>query len=575
MDGFLLTLSENDLDRSCLLWNWLGFPLIIFLDYRFVSLNNILDLSGTDLYSNVFLYFQSRGALMVATKTLLTLILPSLRNGSLRSHRWIISFFAEWYLAISASICCMRMLSGQRSIPIFDLALTNMVVGMGLLVNAEQQAENMNNVSLALQDQLPGPVATALLQEMRQERKKDLDKMPSPEESMRSKLSISSPKQSFSSKNEQNLPQNINWDTSGLRKIRRNMTEPIQPLTMNLAQIATLPSPPRVSQTAISVQETSEPNDSPQASALRSLSILSTELANGLVKRISSHLTPRTESLSVILNQGDGSEVLGLVNPQLTLQTLLSSELEDQAALEGGRESNSAIYVEHHSRACILFADLVGFTTMSSTAKPDKVVELLHSLFSRFDRLFSTAQGHVFKIDIVGDCYMVASGLTGMHDADPNPAQSLFRFGKTLVRTAAKINDPITGEPLKMRVGIHKGPVVAALIGSLRRKYSVFGDSVNVASRLESTGQAGAIHVSRDVYESLLPPRQEVQTDLAPTDWGDISLFPIVQGRIEEDDDRGELAIEEPELTLMEGWQRRGKVELKGRQPVDSYLFIC
>lgn len=536
-----------------------------------------------------------------------------------------------------------------------ELVTTTFIAVMTLLVTAEAQSESMDNVSLALRDQLPDHVASALLKEMKKQKTIAFDlhtktSTPSPEDSIQSSprrrlhsfsgyaspnpapVTSPSPTPFFDRPSVPSRP----YRSQGLITIketdaattvpkRKNKTEPLplQPLSIpseNDDGPANDLSSLLASRAATSSQSARADfavRESPHRSLHKAISMLPSEtfsFANGLIRRVSSHFPTKQSPSSEPshshhhqqehpsrLHETDGSEMMSTSHAAAapiikTFQSLQSQELEDppEASInEKGSKSQNAIFIEHHPRACILFADMVGFTSMSSATKADKVVELLHDLFSRFDRLFSTAQEHVFKIDVVGDCYLVASGLSGLHDNDPNPALSLFRFGKTLLRTAAKVKNPISGEPLKMRVGIHKGPVVAALIGSLRRKYSVFGDAVNVASRLESTSQPGAIHVSREVYELLLPdpftePPQpsssSKQEDEMPQPskrimssvWGDLDITSLitVAERDRDSNSNSHLQLGVNVLPLMEGWERQGMVELRGRgEAVDSYLY--
>ena len=146
-----------------------------------------------------------------------------------------------------------------------------------------------------------------------------------------------------------------------------------------------------------------------------------------------------------------------------------------------------------HDRVAVLFSDFVGFTAIASELAPSELVGRLNALFSEFD---AAAHRHgVEKIKTIGDAYLAVAGLTGA-DADPVAAVALL---------AMDIVDIVgrEGAPWAVRVGIHVGPAVAGVIGRHKFAYDVWGDTVNVASRLESTSTAGRIHVSSAVADAL------------------------------------------------------------------------
>jgi len=145
----------------------------------------------------------------------------------------------------------------------------------------------------------------------------------------------------------------------------------------------------------------------------------------------------------------------------------------------------------------VAFADLVGFTELSSEMPPHEVVELLNGLFTRFDA--AAQELGIEKIKTVGDAYMAVCGL-------PNPVTD---HAERMVRMAIRMVH-ITQEhafehhvSMQLRVGINSGPVVAGVIGRSKYIYDLWGDTVNLASRMESAGVPGAIQVTRPVYEKL------------------------------------------------------------------------
>ncbi|GFR52070.1 hypothetical protein Agub_g14593 [Astrephomene gubernaculifera] len=158
-----------------------------------------------------------------------------------------------------------------------------------------------------------------------------------------------------------------------------------------------------------------------------------------------------------------------------------------------------------HSALTVLFCDIQGFTAMCNVVKPATVMAFLNDLYTRLDAMLD-AFG-VYKVETIGDCYMVAGGLmkvdeeTGAvtvrsDDVDPQHAHRTVHFAKALLRAASAVRLPTTGEPVRLRVGIHSGPAMSGVVGTRMPRFCLFGDTINTASRMESTGVPGAIHVS-------------------------------------------------------------------------------
>jgi adenylate cyclase len=158
----------------------------------------------------------------------------------------------------------------------------------------------------------------------------------------------------------------------------------------------------------------------------------------------------------------------------------------------------------------VLFADIAGFTPMSSRMTPAAVVEMLNGMFSAFDRI--TERHGLEKIKTIGDAYMVAGGLPEIH---PDPAGAVAEMALEMVEAAATWKTP-DGEPVRLRIGICTGPVVAGVIGVRKFIYDLWGDTVNTASRMESHGRPGAIQVTESTQRLLesryaFEPRGEVE----------------------------------------------------------------
>ena len=160
--------------------------------------------------------------------------------------------------------------------------------------------------------------------------------------------------------------------------------------------------------------------------------------------------------------------------------------------LKSGRETRIADGI---ATLTVMFADLVGFSTAAHDLPPDRVVAFLDGLVRRFDAL---AEAHgVEKIKTIGDCYMAAAGFDG------RAAQGAETMGRLALAMMEAIKDqpPLGGGALAMRIGIHCGEATAGIIGDMRFSYDVWGDAVNVASRLESQGVPGRIQVSNHYRE--------------------------------------------------------------------------
>jgi adenylate cyclase len=140
----------------------------------------------------------------------------------------------------------------------------------------------------------------------------------------------------------------------------------------------------------------------------------------------------------------------------------------------------------------VLFADLVGFTRAAHDLPPEVVIDYLDDFVRTFDSLCE-AQG-AEKIKTIGDCYMAVGGL---HGATRREAIAIGRLALSMLDAQA-VRPPLGGERLALRIGIHVGSATAGIIGDMRFSYDVWGDAVNVASRMESHGVPGRIHVSAD-----------------------------------------------------------------------------
>jgi len=194
-------------------------------------------------------------------------------------------------------------------------------------------------------------------------------------------------------------------------------------------------------------------------------------------------------------------ELLARVNTHLTLdrlnrenQRLLLNVLP--ASIAERLKRQEGLIAERFEEVSVLFADIVGFTALAARLAPGELVAMLNKIFSAFDELVD--KHRLEKIKTIGDAYMVAGGLPELHD---NHLEAMAILALEMQQGVAAIQR-VNG-PLSIRIGLHIGSVVAGVIGIRKFIYDVWGDTVNTASRLESHGAPGRVHVSEAVYSRL------------------------------------------------------------------------
>ncbi len=149
----------------------------------------------------------------------------------------------------------------------------------------------------------------------------------------------------------------------------------------------------------------------------------------------------------------------------------------------------------------VMFCDIVQFTALSSQISPTKLVKFLNQVFSAFDQLCEHHQ--LEKIKTIGDAYVAVGGLPG---SAPNPMEAVANMALDMMTVVQKFTFPLADSSHhspRIRIGIHAGPVVAGVIGTRKFAYDLWGDTVNVASRMESQGEAGKIQVTETIYRRL------------------------------------------------------------------------
>lgn len=193
-------------------------------------------------------------------------------------------------------------------------------------------------------------------------------------------------------------------------------------------------------------------------------------------------------------------------NELKTEQALLAAEREKSenlllnilpASIAKRLKEGELLIANEHNDAAILFADIVGFTTISQHITPAALVTNLNKIFSYCDQLVE--EYGLEKIKTIGDSYMAASGLA---DFKEDHVRNMANLALAMVTGIQQFSlDGTT--PCNIRIGIHAGPVTAGVIGSKKISYDIWGDAVNTASRMESSSEAGKIQISEKFYELI------------------------------------------------------------------------
>jgi class 3 adenylate cyclase len=205
-----------------------------------------------------------------------------------------------------------------------------------------------------------------------------------------------------------------------------------------------------------------------------------------------------------------------LANANARLEALLENMLPLKISQRLRREGRT--FADAFGACSVLFADIVGYTSLAESVP--NVVHLLDAIFSRFDDL--TEQAGLEKIKTIGDAYMVAAGIP-----EPRPDHAVAVTELALLMQAAIKEFP----GLEIRIGINSGAVVAGVIGKKRFIYDLWGDTVNIAARMESQGISGGIQIS-EATRALLPPEFvcEDRGEIAVKGKGPMRVF-LVKGR--------------------------------------------
>jgi len=180
-----------------------------------------------------------------------------------------------------------------------------------------------------------------------------------------------------------------------------------------------------------------------------------------------------------------------LASSERLLLNVLPRTIAERLKREAG------IIAESHDDVTVVFADVVDFTRFTERTAPERVVGVLDEIFSAFDGLAERLG--LEKIKTVGDAYMVVAGLP---DARPDHAAAAAEMALAMQEELGRLRTALDLD-LAIRIGMHSGPVIAGVIGRRKFIYDLWGDTVNTASRMESSGLPGRIQVTEAVYERL------------------------------------------------------------------------
>ena len=194
-------------------------------------------------------------------------------------------------------------------------------------------------------------------------------------------------------------------------------------------------------------------------------------------------------------------ESITLLSNQLETEHMILTQVLPKDAVENIL-AGMKVKSQNFESCTVFFSDIEGFTNLSSQVEPEDVMYMLDELYSIMD--YVTAMfppNQLLKIETIGDAYMLASGIL---DTSVDHVQCMVEYALIVCRLSSLVLNPVTKEPLRIRIGIHTGPVCAGIVGFLTPHWCLFGDTVNTAARTESIGSPGKINISESTANILI-----------------------------------------------------------------------
>jgi class 3 adenylate cyclase len=199
-----------------------------------------------------------------------------------------------------------------------------------------------------------------------------------------------------------------------------------------------------------------------------------------VIARVGTHLSLRQALRNVEIEREKSEKLLLNILPES-----VARELKDTGASIPQRFDNVTFF----------FSDFVGFTGMSAEVEPEELIEQLNELFTEFDNIME--RNGCERIKTIGDAYLAVCGIP---EADPRHGENIIKAAQEIIAFLDSYRQE-TGRQWKVRIGIHSGSAVGAIVGTKKYIYDVFGDSVNTASRMESNSEPGRINISETTFD--------------------------------------------------------------------------
>ncbi len=229
---------------------------------------------------------------------------------------------------------------------------------------------------------------------------------------------------------------------------------------------------------------------------IRLLSIVSSQLAISIENAfLYKNLEQKVEARTADLVEKNNELELEKKKSDKLLLNILPGEIAEELKEKGSAKARM------HPAATVLFADVKGFTSIAEGLQPEDLVTMLHSYFSRFDEI--STKYNLEKIKTIGDAYMAVGGVPNSNKVSP---ADVVRAAQEMIDAAKDFQSDYLAKNqnyFEIRIGIHTGPVVSGIVGKSKFQFDIWGDTVNVAARLEQNSLPGRINVSRATHDEI------------------------------------------------------------------------